>query len=121
MDGISQKDKKLLDRKHEMFVKNVVDEFQDTYNKVKSFFTAKLEKNWKRVNEKNQSLKISSDDFQQQHFFTMTLIENLKSHFKINDVNFLAISEDYQKKFVLDFKTKKTNELKLLLENELWT
>lgn len=30
-----------------------MDEFQDTYNKVKQFFTTKLEKNWKRVNEKN--------------------------------------------------------------------
>lgn len=51
----------------------------------------------------------------------MTLIENLKSHFKINNVNLIAVSEEYQKKFVLDFKTKKTDELKMLLDNELWT
>ena len=49
-----------------------------------------------------------------------TLVENLKVHFKINDVNILNISEDYQKKFLLDFKTKKTEELKMLLDNELW-
>eukprot|EP00347_Sterkiella_histriomuscorum_P013600 403364097 len=120
-EGISQQEKKLLERKHELFVKKALDEFQDTFSKVKSFFTTKLEKNWKRVNEKNQALKISADDFQQQHFFAINMIENLKSHFKINVVNFIAISEDYQKKFVLDFKTKKTNELKLLLDNELWT
>ena len=50
----------------------------------------------------------------------MALIDNLKSHFKINTINFLTTSEEYQKKFVLDFKTKKTDELKILLDNELW-
>ena len=35
IDEISQKDRKLLERKHELFIKNVMDEFQDTYNKVK--------------------------------------------------------------------------------------
>lgn len=63
LDNISQKDRKLLERKNELFLKNVLDEFQDTYNKVKQFFTTKLEKNWKRVNEKNATLKISSEDF----------------------------------------------------------
>jgi hypothetical protein len=51
----------------------------------------------------------------------LTLVENLKSHFKINTVNIVTISEDYQKKYLLDFKTKKTEELKMLLDNELWT
>lgn len=48
-------------------------------------------------------------------------MESLRLHFKINATNFHAISEEYQKKFILEFKTKKTNELKLLLENESWT
>lgn len=42
----------------------------------------------------------------------LTLADNLKSHFKITNVNIATISEDYQKKFLLDFKTKKTEELK---------
>jgi hypothetical protein len=47
-------------------------------------------------------------------------MENLKSHFKVNNLNFNTISEEFQKKFLLDFKTKKTDELKMLLDNELW-
>ncbi|CDW75065.1 UNKNOWN [Stylonychia lemnae] len=121
LENISNKDRKLIERKHDLFLKNVVDEFQDTYNKVKQYFTTKLEKNWKRINEKNSTLKISSEDFQQQHFFMMTLIDNLKAHFKINPINITSVSEEYQKKFVLDFKSKKTDELKMLLDNELWT
>lgn len=35
-------------------------------------------------------------------------------------MNLKAILEDQQKKFVLDFKAKKTEELKMLLDNELW-
>ena len=42
----------------------------------------------------------------------LTLADNLKSHFKITTVNIATISEDFQKKFLLDFKTKKTEELK---------
>jgi hypothetical protein len=97
-----------------------MDEFTDTCNKVKTFFTGKLEKNWKRVNERIQTQKLSAEDFQKIQFFVLTMVENLKSHFKINTVNIIAISEDYQKKYLLDFKTKKTEELKMLLDNELW-
>jgi len=48
------------------------------------------------------------------------MVENLKSHFKVNTVNIMSTSEEYQKRFLLDFKTKKTEELKMLLDNELW-
>lgn len=120
-DGISQKDRKVLERKHEVFLKNVTDEFTDTFTKVKGLFTKKLEKNWKRINERLQNQKISSEDFQQVHLFMSTLVENLKSHFRVNTLNLLSVSEEYQKKFLMDFKTKKTDELKLLLDNELWT
>ena len=51
----------------------------------------------------------------------MTLIDNLKVHFKINPINITSVSEEYQKKFVNDFKQKKTDELKMLLDNENWT
>jgi hypothetical protein len=63
MENIPHKDKKLLERKHELFLKNVVDEFQDIFTKVKQFFTSKLEKNWKWINDKLQSNKVSSEDF----------------------------------------------------------
>lgn len=90
-----------------------MDELQvETYNKVKQFFTTKLEKNWKRVNDKLSQSKSNSDDFQHLHFFMMSLVENLKSHFKINSVNILTVAEEYQKKFILDYKSKKTEELK---------
>ena len=52
MDSLSQKEKKILERKHELFSKNVADEFTDTFNKVRQFFTSKLEKNLKRIFEK---------------------------------------------------------------------
>ena len=42
----------LIERKNEKFLKEVVEEVADTYNKVKSFFNSKFEKNIKRVNEK---------------------------------------------------------------------
>lgn len=41
-----------MERRHDNFLKNVVAEFQDTQAKIRHFFTAKLEKNWRRVNEK---------------------------------------------------------------------
>lgn len=50
----------------------------------------------------------------------LTLAENLKSRFKITTVNLMTISEDFQKKFLNDFLQKKTEELKIILDNELW-
>jgi hypothetical protein len=32
-----------------------------------------------------------------------------------------SVSEEYQKKFMLEFKTKKIEELKQILDSELWT
>ena len=64
---------------------------------------------------------MSAEDFQSMQFFMITLAENLKTHFKINTINFITILEDQQKKYVNDFKTKKTDELKMMLEDELWT
>lgn len=52
---MSQKEKMIMDRRHENFVKNIVSEFQDTSNKLRHFFTVKIEKNWKRLNDKLQS------------------------------------------------------------------
>ena len=51
----------------------------------------------------------------------LTLADNLKSHFKISTVNIATVSEEYQKKFLVEFKNKKGEELKQILENELWT
>ena len=48
------------------------------------------------------------------------MMDNLKSHFKMNSVNLLSISQDYQKKFILDLKQRKSDELKILLDNETW-
>ncbi len=44
-------------------MKNIVSEFQDIYAKIRHFFTVKLEKNWKRINEKLHSQKTSAEDF----------------------------------------------------------
>ena len=52
---MSAKEKMIIERRQEVFVKNIVAEFQDTYSKLRHFFTVKLEKNWKRINEKLQS------------------------------------------------------------------
>ena len=52
VESMNQKEKKIIERKHELFLKNVIDEFQDTYTKVRSFFTSKLEKNLKRTCDK---------------------------------------------------------------------
>ena len=60
---MSQKEKKLVERKYELFSKNVADEFTDTYNKVRQFFTSKLEKNLRRVCEKTSMGKMSAEDF----------------------------------------------------------
>ena len=51
----------------------------------------------------------------------LILSENLKNHFKISTLTIVSISEDFQKKFLIDFKTKKTEELMQILESELWT
>ena len=53
----------IFERKNEKFIKDIIDEFQDTYNKVKHHFTSRLEKNLRRVNEKVQQLKLGADDF----------------------------------------------------------
>ena len=50
-----------------------------------------------------------------------TLGENLKTHFKIVTVNISTISEDYEKKFFVEFKSKKIEEIKQILDNEQWT
>jgi len=52
---LSQKDRKIIERRQENFVKNFQSEFTDTYQKIKYFFSVKLEKNWKRLNEKLNS------------------------------------------------------------------
>lgn len=103
-----------------MFTKNVAEEFSDTYKKVRQFFTSKLEKNLKRVCEKTQMGKMGAENFESMQFFMLTLAENLKTHTGMDIINFVSILEEQQKKFTLDFKTKKTEELKLLLDNELW-
>ena len=53
-------------------------------------------------------------------FFMLTLAENLKTHFKMNTMNFVSILEEQQKKYVNDFKIKKSDELKLMLDDEMW-
>lgn len=53
-------------------------------------------------------------------FFMMSLADNLKTHFKMNTLNFVSILEEQQKKYLNDFKTKKNDELKMLLDDELW-
>jgi hypothetical protein len=98
-----------------------LDELQDTFVKVRNFFTAKLEKNWKRLNEKLHLQKISAEDFQKVHLFMISLTDSLKVHFKIMTVNMVSISEDSQKRFFSDFKTKKSEELKQILDSEPWT
>ena len=51
-DNMNEKDKKLIERQNEIQNKDISDEFQETYNRIQSFFTGKLEKNLKRVFEK---------------------------------------------------------------------
>lgn len=41
-----------------------------------------------------------------------SLADSLKVHYKIMTVNIVSISEEYEKKFFMDFKTKKAEELK---------
>jgi len=36
-------------------------------------------------------------------------------------MNFNSLLDEQQKKYVFDFKQKKTEELKMMLENETWT
>ena len=50
----------------------------------------------------------------------LTLADNLKTHFKMNTMNFVSILEEQQKKYVNDFKIKKSDELKLMLDDEMW-
>lgn len=60
---MNAKDKKIIDRKQELFSKNVQDEISDIQNKVKQFYFTKLEKNLKRIFEKSELDRISSEDF----------------------------------------------------------
>jgi hypothetical protein len=32
-----------------------------------------------------------------------------------------SVSEEYQKRYIMDYKTKKVEELKQILDSELWT
>jgi urate oxidase len=48
---------------HDKFLKDKMDEFIDTGAKIKNFLVTKMEKNWKRVNEKMHQQKISAEDF----------------------------------------------------------
>jgi len=47
-----------------------------------------------------------------------SMIESLRSNFKMGIINIEQISEDYQKKFILEFKGKKVEELKNILDSE---
>lgn len=77
-------------------MKNILDEFADTFTKVRGFFTIKLEKNWKRVNEKVALIKLPSEDFRCLHSFFHSLVnDSLKVHFKVNTLNLLTTSEDH--------------------------
>ena len=51
----------------------------------------------------------------------LTLADNLKSHFKITTLNIVGISEEYQKKYIQEFQKKKIDELKQIIDSELWT
>lgn len=53
-------------------------------------------------------------------FFMMSLADNLKTHFKMNTLNFSSILEEQQKRYLNDFKTKKNEELKMMLDDEMW-
>lgn len=53
-------EKKIFERQQEQFMKNAIEELQDTQNKIRVFFTNKLEKNLKRVFEKTQFGKMSA-------------------------------------------------------------
>ncbi len=44
----------------------------------------------------------------------------MKNHFKFNPMNSINVLQDQQKKYLNDFKVKKAEELKMLLENEKW-
>ena len=66
-------------------------------------------------------MRFGAEDFAQYQFFFLTLFDNLKDHTKINTLNLVSILEDQQKRFMNDFKQKKTDELKMLLDNEMWT
>jgi hypothetical protein len=89
----------ILERRHDNFLKSVLAEFQDTQTKLRHFFTVKLEKNWRRINEKLHSQKISAEDFQKVHLFMQALADNLRSHFKVSVLNIAAVSEDFQKRY----------------------
>lgn len=119
--ALSQKERMIMERRHDNFLKSVVAEFQDTQAKIRHFFTAKLEKNWRRVNDKLQKQKTSADDFLKLHLFMQVLVENLRTQFKVSTINIAAVSEDYQKKYLIEFSKGKTEELKQILDSETWT
>lgn len=52
---VSIKERRIMERRQDMFVKNISSEFKDIYVKIRLFFCTKLEKNWKRINEKLHS------------------------------------------------------------------
>ena len=90
-------------------------------SKLRYFFGVKLEKNWKRVNEKLYSQKVSADDFRDLHRFTHALCESLRNKVKMGVMGIEGVSEEYQKRYILDYKSKKVEELKQILDSELWT
>lgn len=40
------------------------------------------------------------------------LLDNLRTQFKVSTINIAAVSEDYQKKYLLEFSKARTEELK---------
>lgn len=53
-EGMGPKDIKLFEKKQELFLSGIMDEFNDTSTKLKSLFSSKFEKNLKRINDRNQ-------------------------------------------------------------------
>ena len=51
-DKISQKEKKIIERRHDVYLKNIGDDLEVIYKNSKKFYMNKVEKNLKRVCEK---------------------------------------------------------------------
>lgn len=65
-------------------------------------------------------MKMGVEDFAGLQFFFVDLAQSLSTHFKIETMTIQSTLEAQQKEFVNEFKVKKTEEMNLLLGNELW-
>ncbi len=117
-EDLPPKEKMVLQKKLDFQTKNVKDEFLEISNRTRTFFSNKIEKNMKRVT--GFGVKMNADDFKKLQGFLAGVVQSLKINFKVNSLNLVSVLEDQQKKYFVALKELKTEELKMLLDDELW-